>query len=77
MIPFFTENCSLEGRLRLIGGQDEREGTVELCVDEAWGSVCDHFWGPSDASVVCRQMGYSPDGKYVVNEVNQINFESW
>ena len=63
----------MEGMIRLIGGQDEREGTVELCVEGAWGSVCDHYWGPSDASVVCRQLGNSSDGKHVVTDVNSYN----
>ena len=37
------------------------EGRVEVCKDEQWGALptCDGRWGSTDASVVCRQLGYS------------------
>ena len=37
-------------------------GIVELCVAGTFGSICDNGWGDMDASVVCRQLGFSPYG---------------
>ena len=37
-------------------------GRVELCVAGTFGSICDNGWGNMDASVVCRQLGFSPNG---------------
>lgn len=55
-------NCT-NGELRLAGGSGPYEGRVELCVNEAWGTVCSIGWNNADANVVCRQLGYLPIGK--------------
>lgn len=38
-------------------------GRVELCVNNAFGRVCDVAWDNTDASVVCKQLGFSPYGE--------------
>ena len=46
------------GAVYLTGGSSSR-GTVQLCYNRQWGTVCDDLWSSSDADVVCRQLGYS------------------
>lgn len=51
-----------ESRVRLVGGLNNREGRVEIFLNNQWGTVCDDEWGTPDANVVCRQLGYPSGG---------------
>ena len=51
-----------DGDIRLAGSAVPRQGRVEVCYREAWGTVCDNLWSTNDANVACRQLGFSRFG---------------
>ena len=61
------ERCAgAEGSLRLVDGNEAKEGRVEVCADDdtgdrtpaRWGVVCDDYWTNDDADVVCKALDY-------------------
>jgi len=72
-ITFPLAACS-DGDLHLVVGEEytdyyqDKEGVVmgriEVCIGRRYGTVCGQFWRDSyqEASVVCRQLEFSPYG---------------
>ena len=63
IIALFCE----ERGLRLVGGSRDGDGTVEICLNETWGTVCSNNWDQIDSTVVCKQLGYSDKGELKYN----------
>ena len=63
-------NCS-DGDVRLVGGTSSNEGRVEICINQAWGSICystyrytwRNTWNINEGKVVCRHLGQQPLGR--------------
>ena len=54
-------NCT-NGDVRLSGGSSSSEGYVQVCINNAWGSVCGSNWDSQDGNVVCGQLGLLSQG---------------
>ena len=59
---YVIEKCTEVGDVRLTRGATSREGTIEICIDGLWGTVCDDGLDVNDAQVVCRQLGFPIKG---------------
>ena len=64
-------NCT-NGELRLYGAVTTNQGRLEVCVNGAWGSVCDSqgVFTTNEAKVACRKLG-----KLQVEGIIQISCE--
>ena len=47
----------MDGTIRLMNGLSNQEGRLELCINNAWGTVCQEGFSSDEANVVCRHLG--------------------
>lgn len=49
--------------IRLLGGNMETEGRLQVKINNEWGTVCNYGWTIKNAALVCQQLGYvlNPD----------------
>ena len=66
-----------DGEVRLMNGTERssnmKEGRVEVCYNNTYGTVCDDFWDELEARVVCTQLEYNG----TVNGTGKINCLSY
>ena len=66
-----------EGDIRLVGGENQYEGTVEICYNGLWGMISDFNWGSSDARVACQQLKLPTDGKKLYLNASLALLSCW
>lgn len=56
-------NCA-DGDVRLVRGNEltEFEGRVEVCVNNAWGTISSKNFDILEVKVICRQKGFDEEG---------------
>ena len=51
--------------MRLVGGESEFEGRVEVCLNRRWGTVSSDGWTQNNTEVVCNDLGYDFTGRCI------------
>ena len=62
-------NACSEGSVTVVRDADNSSlQLVEMCSNGVWSPLCDNHWTLQDATIVCRELGYSST---VGNEFHQ------
>ena len=57
----FTADC-VDGEVRLMEGEFEWEGRLEMCFGQRWGTINSDGWTSTNSEIVCQDLGYTvPD----------------
>ena len=51
-----------DGDVRLVGGDHDWEGRLEMCFNGRWGTIGSSGWSQTNTKVVCDALGYEISG---------------
>ena len=71
--PVEPSNCT-DYDVSLAEGATANEGKIKVCLNHFWGTVCDGYLDTTDASVLCRQLGFPSLGIHLVEKYYQYKF---
>lgn len=70
---FFVNRCTFTEEkfqspteIRLVNGENNHEGRLEIKHNGLWGTICDDDFNEDAAKVVCKKLGYS--GRSIVKK---------
>ena len=70
--------CCAADPIRLISQtgrtNDLNAGRVEVFLNNRWGAVCDNYFGITEASVLCRQLGF-PSGAISFSTADKLRWD--
>ena len=61
--PAVSNFTCTDGEIKLIGGTAAYEGTIQVCMNNRFGTICDEKFNSVAAGVVCNSLGYPRQGK--------------
>lgn len=69
---FILFNCCsvvacTNGDVRIVDGDRPGRGRLELCMNGQWGTICRTGFNRPDASVACRQLGFSRFREFIAS----------
>ena len=51
-----------DGDVRLVNGKNRYEGYIQVCFNQRWEAIYNDGWTGKETWVVCRELGYPPQG---------------
>ena len=58
-----SEEVCKDQDLRVQGGKNRREGRLEVCYNQAWGTICNTIYGQHAAKIFCVRLDFDSEYK--------------